>query len=291
MNVDKMILGDNQFFGVNHISEDKGRLTYERFKDIEEIRKIMYYSLDNGVTGVMFSTHPAIYEITDMMRKDPVLRNGFSIYVNVPYIVKYVRMVSTMGVARTIETMLCDKNFFGRIKYMAQTAVCALKNDYLGIANKLIDVEMAPFHGLNVKAVFLHNVLTDLALGYDMKNVISSFDKHIRSSYGIMPSYITFNLPGLCCLLDECGIRNSLIMTSVNKKGFLMSPGRALCEDAIRKTEHEIIAMATLASGALKPEEAYEYVFSIGNIQSVIVGVSTKEHAEETFKILRRHLS
>jgi hypothetical protein len=88
MAIDSIILGDNQFFGVNHMSQDKGQETYEKFKDIAEIRKTLYYAMDNGVTGVMFSTHPAIYQITDMIRSDPVLRKEMGIYVNVPYIVK-----------------------------------------------------------------------------------------------------------------------------------------------------------------------------------------------------------
>jgi len=41
--------------------------------------------------------------------------------------------------------------------------------------------------------------------------------------------------------------------------------------------------------GNLKPKEAYEYLFSLPNIESVVVGVSTKEHAEETFGIIRRY--
>ena len=47
--------------------------------------------------------------------------------------------------------------------------------------------------------------------------------------------------------------------------------------------------MSTLAAGYLKPEEAYEYLFSLPNIKSVVVGVSTREHAEETFGIIRGH--
>jgi hypothetical protein len=54
VNIDNVILGDNQFFGVNHMSEEKGRQTRERFKDIVEIKKIMYIALDLGVTGAFF---------------------------------------------------------------------------------------------------------------------------------------------------------------------------------------------------------------------------------------------
>ena len=31
-NIDQVILGDNQFFGVNHMSQDRGHETYEQFE-------------------------------------------------------------------------------------------------------------------------------------------------------------------------------------------------------------------------------------------------------------------
>ena len=43
VDIDQVILGDNQFFGVNHMSQDKGRATYEQFKDLNEIRRILKY--------------------------------------------------------------------------------------------------------------------------------------------------------------------------------------------------------------------------------------------------------
>jgi hypothetical protein len=289
--IDSLILGDNQFFGVNHISEDKGRAAYEKFKDLSEIRRIMYCALDYGVSGIMFSTHPSIYQITEMMRKDHALKNGFSLYINVPYILKYVRMVSTMGVYNTIKTMLEGKNIIGKLKYFSNIGYNIITSDYLGIANRLIDAEINPFYDLNIRAVFLHNVLTDLSLGYNMVNVIKNFDEYIKRKYGVIPGFITFNYPRLCDVLSKANINYSLVMTSVNKKGFLMSPSKEACEEAIRNNTHHVIAMATLACGAIAPQEAYEYLFSKNNVKHVIVGLSSKEHADETFGILRRYLN
>jgi len=289
-NIDSIILGDNQFFGVNHMSQDKGMQTYEKFKDLSEIKKVLYYAMDNGVKGVMFSTHPAIYSITDMIRADSVLKNNFSIYVNVPYIVKYIRMISEMGAYNTVKSMLVGKTFVDKIKYIMHSGYNIVTNDYLGITNRLIDVELAPFHGLNIKAVFLHNVLSDLVLGYDMIDVLRNFDNYISKKFGAMPAYGTLNYPMFCDLLDKAEIKKSIIMTAVNKKGFLMNPDREACEKKIKEDLHTVVAMATLASGSLAPEEAYEYLFSLGNIKHVIVGVSSQKHADETFKIIHKYL-
>jgi hypothetical protein len=286
MAIDSIILGDNQFFGVNHMSQDKGQETYEKFKDIAEIRKTLYYAMDNGVTGVMFSTHPAIYQITDMIRSDPVLRKEMGIYVNVPYIVKYVSMVTEMGVYKTVKTMLQGQTFSQRVKYFATSGYNVLTRDYLGITHRLIDVELIPFRGLAIKAIFLHNCLCDLILGYDMTMIIKSFDTYIRKRYGTLPAYGTLNYPLFCRLLEKAGIENALVMASVNKKGFLMNPSRQACEEAMKTYDHTVLAMATLASGSIKPQEAYEYIGSLGTVKHVVVGLSSKGHAEETFRIL-----
>ena len=86
---------------------------------------------------------------------------------------------------------------------------------------------------------------------------------------------------------DEWGIEKPLIMASFNKAGFQMNPSREECERCLREHDVDVLAMSTLAAGYLKPKEAYEYLFSLPNIESVVVGVSTKEHAEETFGIIR----
>lgn len=288
--IDSIILGDNQFFGVNHMSQDKGRETYEKFKNLDEIKKTIYFALDNGVKGIFFSTHPAIYQITNMIRADKYLKNNLSFYVNVPYIIKYVQMLNEMGMVKTIKNILTGKNIFFNLLYLMQTGGNIITNNFLKITNRLIDVELNPFHDLNVKAVFLHNGLADLALGYKMTNVISNFYNYIQKKYKLIPAFGTLNYPLFCDLLKDAGIQESLIMTSVNKKGLFMNPSREAVEKSIKINKHTLLAMGTLASGILQPEEAYEYVASLKKVKHIVVGLSSKNHADETFKLIRKYI-
>lgn len=287
MGIDQVILGDNQFFGVNHMSQDKGIATYEHFKDLKEIRRILKYSLDKGVKGVMFSTHPSIYEICNMIRGDEELRKHLNIYVNVPYIIKYVSMVTEMGMYETLKTVLKGGKRKG--KFLIKTCIDVLTLNHLGILKRLIDVELAPFYGLNIKAVFLHNALCDLMLGYDMKEVAVAFDQYIRSRYHAIPAYGTLNFSTFSKFLDECGLKNSLIMTAVNKKGFLMNPSRDQVVEDIATSSHTVLAMATLASGRIFPEEAYSYIGKTA-VRNVVVGLSSQKHADETFDIIKKYI-
>jgi hypothetical protein len=62
-----------------------------------------------------------------------------------------------------------------------------------------------------------------------------------------------------------------------------MNPSQSWCEQTLQRTDLEVMAMGTLASGYLRPVEAFEYVFAQPAVQSIVVSVSTPEHAAETF--------
>ena len=79
-------------------------------------------------------------------------------------------------------------------------------------------------------------------------------------------------------------------MASINKLGYQVSPSREAFEECLRNNELQLLAMSTLAAGYLKPGEAYEYLFSLPRIDSVVVGVSSKIHATETFDEIRKHV-
>lgn len=287
--IDQIILGDNQFFGVNHMSEARGIETREKFKDVNEIRKMLYNAMEMGVQGVFFSTHPDIYKITDMMREDEVLKEYFNIYVNVPYIVKYISMVNTVGPVGTIQTMLQGKNAKSNIKFFAEGAKNLLTTDYIGLAMQLVEVEVAPFHDLNIKSVLLHNSLCDLAMAYGMTEVIKAFDDYVRNRIGVIPGYGTQNYPAFSDFLKKAGLKGSFVMTAVNKMGFYMNPDVEAYEESFKDDDNIVLAMASLASGRLHPKEAYEYLASIG-IKHVVVGLSSKEHAQETFGAIQEYI-
>ncbi len=288
-NIDQIILGDNQFFGVNHMSQDRGHETYEQFKDINEIKRILMYSLDKGVHGVMFSTHPSIGTICDMIREDKKLRDNLNIYVNVPYIIKYVSMVTEKGIYETVKTVIGSQQGSNRASFLAKSAINAITLNHMGIFERLIDVELAPFYGLRVKSVFLHNALCDLILAYRMDDILINFDKYIRKKYNALPGYGTLNLTRFTEYLDEINMPDSIVMSGFNKLGFLMNPSRSSCEKTAIKTRHTVLGMATLASGRLKPEEAYAYLAEVG-IKNVIVGLSSQKHADETFACIEKYI-
>ena len=69
--MDRLLFGDNQFFGVNHMSEEKARAQAMRFQDINAVLEVLDNAMDEGVTSFMCTTHDRIALVCDHMRANP----------------------------------------------------------------------------------------------------------------------------------------------------------------------------------------------------------------------------
>ena len=58
--MDRLLFGDNQFFGVNHMSEEKARAQAMQFQDIDAVQAVLDAAYDEGVTTFMCTTHDRI---------------------------------------------------------------------------------------------------------------------------------------------------------------------------------------------------------------------------------------
>ena len=55
--MDKVIFGDNQFFGINHMSEQTAINQAKRYRTSDDIYKTLEYVNDIGIKSFMFTTH------------------------------------------------------------------------------------------------------------------------------------------------------------------------------------------------------------------------------------------
>ncbi len=142
------------------------------------------------------------------------------------------------------------------------------------------------FRGLRVKAVFLQNIVTDLFMGYGIEEVPAQFAKHIRNKYNAEPGFITQNLPTLVDYLEKSGVENPLVCAGINKIGYLMNPSQERYEQYIAEKKFQPMSMSMLASGAVRPQEAVEYIASLKNVKTIVFGASSKGHIEQTQKLI-----
>lgn len=287
--IDKIVFGDNQFFGINHMSQEKAQQLAEQFYDIKNIFKVYDMAIEAGVQGIMLNSNDRARDICNYFRENKEKYHHINWYPSIPYPHKYANLVAEKGIMPAINEMLFKDNTVGGVLGMvAKGGIAVLGKDAFKMMQMLIDMEMKMFHDLNVKVVFLQNVITDLMLGYDSRDVFVEYCSYIRKKYNAIPGLITQNMPMLKRKLTEWRIEEVVICSSFNKIGYLMSPDvdsyvQAAAENDSSK--YQLMAMSTLASGAIPARQAYEFV-NQQNLQSIVFGASSARHIQETVQLI-----
>lgn len=287
--IDRIVFGDNQFFGINHMSQEKGQQLSEKFYDINSIFNVYDIAIESGIDSIMLNSNQRAEEICKYFKNNKSKYGHINWYPSIPYPHKYANVVADKGLIPAINEILFSNNTtMGVMSLLSKGTGAVLFKDAIKMLQMLVDVEMKMFNGLNVKVVFLQNVVTDLLLGYGIKEIFSAYCDYIRKKYNVLPGLITINLPYCIAKLKEWNIDEVVVCSSINKIGYTMCPGKDAYEKIISENNpanYQIMAMSTLASGAIPPGEAYEYVNSL-NIQSVVFGASSKKNIEESIRLL-----
>ena len=90
-------------------------------------------------------------------------------------------------------------------------------------------------------------------------------------------------------MLEEQGIENPIVCSNINKIGFRMCGGLEAYERALRERSFRAIAMSVFASGAVRPEEAIEWVCTQPNIAAIVFGASSARNIQHTRDLVARH--
>lgn len=283
--MDRLLFGDNQFFGVNHMSEEKARAQMMRFQSIDAVMSVLDSAYDAGVTTFMCTTHDRIAEVTSRMRLQPERYADQEFYPCMPYAHKYANAMAEAGMLGAIRQFLPDEGFFDAAMRGGKSLA---KKDIEGVTTLLIDAEMKMFEGLKTPVIFLQNVVVDLLLGLGFNEAFRIFADHVKARYGAEPGFITMNLPRLLDVLDEVGIDNPVVCSNINKIGFRMSGGVDAYVDAMSNRKFRAIAMSVYASGAIRPEEAIEWVAGLPNLESIVFGASSAANIQSTVSLVDR---
>jgi hypothetical protein len=286
MIMDKVLFGDNQFFAVSHLSDEKSQEQAIRFKDDSSILKVLDQAREAGINTFMCTTHDRISNLCVHFRANPEKYKNFKIYPCMPYAHKFANAVTEHGYLGTIRKYV-PGNLFGTF---TKGGIAFVSKDFIGLMEILIDSEMKMFKGIDTPVIFIQNVIVDLILGLKMYDVFKEYDQYIRKKYYSEPGYITMNMPAMYDALFSVGIENPIICSSINKIGFRMSGGKDLYEKYLSEKKFRPIAMQVLAAGALRPEEAIEYLSRFPKIESVLFGASSKTHILETKELIDKFM-
>jgi hypothetical protein len=281
----RILFGDNQFFGVNHMSEEKARAQAMQFRDTAAIMRVLDQAYDAGIKVFMCTTHDRVGEIADIVRAHPARYPDFEFYPCMPYAHKYANSVGEVGIIETLRRFAPG----GLVGTLIKGAISAVTQDTERLTQLLVDAEMKRFEGVKTPVVFLQNVVTDLLLGLGLHDIFAVFARHVERKYAAEAGFITMNLPMLVDALERAGIRNPIVCANVNKIGFRMCGGLDAYREVIGSGRCRPIAMSVFASGAIRPEEAIEWVCGLKGLQSIVFGASSRANIVQTRQLIERH--
>jgi hypothetical protein len=281
----RLLMGDNQFFGINHASEEKARAQAIRFQKMDAILRVLEAAYAEGVRTFMCTTHERIAEVCDYFRANKQRFPDFQFYPCMPYAHKYANAATELGMVGALRSFLPEEN---PLKAALKGGVAVARKDIATLGGLLIDAEMKMFQDLPTPVIFLQNVATDFLLGLGLDVALRAFADHVRERYGAEPGFITMNLPMLLSRLEKLGVERPIICANINKVEFRMCGGKRAYEELIAQNRCRTIAMSVFASGAVPAEEALTYVCQQPGIESIVFGASTRAHIAQTRELVQR---
>jgi len=273
--MDRVLFGDNQFFGVNHMSEEKARQQGMRFQDIRAVIQVLDDAYAENIKTFMCTTHERTAEICEHFRAHPQKYPDYKFYPCLPYAHKYANAAAELGILGAVRSFLPQDNAFGAL---LKGGMSLATKDVEGLAQLLIGAELKMFAGLDTPVIFLQNVATDFLLGLGFNAAFRMFADCVREGYGAEPGFITMNAPLLVKSLEKVGIQNPIICANINKIGFRMCGGMQAYDELITNGRCRMIAMSVFASGALPAQEALEFVCQYPQIESIVFGASSRRN-------------
>lgn len=284
--MERILFGDNQFFGINHMSEEKARQQAMRFQKIDAVIDVLQIALHAGAGGFMCTTHDKIEKIADDVRANPAKWAGFTFYPGMPYAHKYANAVTELGYFDAVRKFLPKE---GIVDTVLRGTKAVLSKDIESMMTLLVDAEMKMFRDLKTPVVFLQNVVTDLVQGLGFVDAFAVFHEHIRKRYGAEAGFITMNVPKLLPMLKDAGIENPIVCANYNKIGFRMSGGIDGYRAILDKYPARMIAMSVLGSGAIRPREAIEWICNEPHVESILFGASSRANIEQTVSLIKEY--
>ena len=282
MALQKVLFGDNQFFGVNHMSEEKARAQSMKFADTESIMRVLDIAYAEGIKAFMCTTYDRVGEIADIVGDNRERYPDFEFYPCMPYAHKYANSVGEIGIIETLKRFSPS----GVLDTMVTGAMSVITKDISKLMRLLVDAEMKRFAGVKTPVVFLQNVVTDLILGVKGYHFFLEFHKHIKEKYNAEAGFITMNLPLLVDVLEEQGIENPIVCANINKIGLRMCGGVELYRQVISEKNCQFTAMSVIAYGAIPPREALEWVCNLEGLDSIVFGASSSPNIKQTKQII-----
>jgi len=294
LNEQLLLVGDNPFHNISHLSQERARARTEDPSDPKYAASLIRMSSENGANGFMFSVSETTLSILNELDKSDSL-DRLHLYAIVPYAFEYVRLATQLGgipgLAKKFGWDMLKSHNLAAMSFGLRGVLTAEPANLLKtyLSYEISRIKSAAQKKTHLDSLMLHQLITDLALALDLEWVFKSYVAFLANRK-ITPGFNTGNFPFLVNKFAdwEINLENVVIAAPFNKVGFQMTPSIEECEKTLKLLpKPNVISISILAAGYISPPEAAYYLRALPNIKGVSIGVSKERHAKETFNVFK----
>jgi len=273
----KIILGDNQFFGINHFDLEKGAESKRLFDSTDKITAFLKEALNIGMDGFMINSNDDGFKIISQES----FKSIKEIHYSIPYAHKYANMVNEEGMMSLFSHVMKNtsmiSNITGGLKLIAQ-------RDIKHLIPLAVDLEV-PKQLPKGSYVYLQNIITDLVMGLGRHDLLAQFITSVQKK-GYKPGIVTLNpiMLNEALLKQEVDTSDMIMCFNINDAGFNVFPNKSEVE-SFAKASHPFkkMGMSIFSSGAGNIPQSIKYIKSL-NLDYTVFGTSKMTNLQKNIK-------
>lgn len=278
----KIILGDNQFFGVNHYDLKKGEKIKLKFDSTKKIESFINDSLDLGLDGFMINSNKIGYDLVNCCK----FNNFKEIHYSIPYPHKYATMVNEKGMMSLLTHVIKNtsflKNLTGGLKLICTKNLKTLTPLALNLE--------VPKNLKKGSYIYMQNIITDLLIGMGRGDILIEFIKSVLKM-GYKPGIITLNPLMFDNILnnemDRMDLTDLIVCFNINQAGFNVFPSKENIENYIKsRPKYKLMGMSIFSSGASDIKLSTNYIKKL-KLDYVVFGSSKLKNIKYNLDLLR----
>ena len=277
----KIILGDNQFFGINHRDLNKGKNISKNFSKISDIVEFIKKSLKIGLDGFMINSNVIGYKLINFFSD-----SNKEVHYSIPYPHKYANIVNEKGMLSLIFYFMRNTSLIKILKCTPKFALTRNLKYLIPIATSLEIPKTMPAGS----TIYLQNIVTDLILGLERIDLLEYLFLDLKRQ-GYRLGIITLNPLILNSFIEKSNILNNkdvVVCFNININGFNVFPTKTEVEKFIKiKKKYKLMAMSIFSSGGSDVEESINYIKKL-NLDYVVFGSSQIKNIQSNFELFHK---
>lgn len=277
----KLILGDNQFFGINHHDLQKGNHSKAQFSDRKKIQNFIKDSINMGMDGFMINSNETGYEIV----KNYEIHRDKEIHYSIPYPHKYATMVNEKGMLSLLKYVISKTSIFLLIRKLP---ILIISRNIKYLIPLIVKLEI-PKTLSKGSTIYIQNIVTDLILGIKRFDLLELFAQEVRKR-GFRPGLITLNPVLLDSYISESTILNQrdvVVCFNINVSGFNVFPSKTIVEEFVRQHKtYKLMGMSIFSSGGANIEKSISFIKKL-KLDYVVFGSSKLENIKSNMNYFK----